>query len=52
MVQIGRRMESMYQHYFDYTITNDNLQRTFMELKSVINRAQTQEQWVPTKWIR
>lgn len=52
MVQVGRRMESMYQHYFDYTITNDNLQRTFMEMKAVISRVQTQEQWVPSKWLR
>ncbi|XP_071484510.1 MAGUK p55 subfamily member 7-like isoform X1 [Diadema antillarum] len=52
MIQVGRRMETMYQHYFDYTIVNDNLQRTFMELKSVISRVQTQEQWVPSKWLR
>eukprot|EP00057_Strongylocentrotus_purpuratus_P010494 XP_011664968.1 PREDICTED: MAGUK p55 subfamily member 7 isoform X4 [Strongylocentrotus purpuratus] len=52
MVQVGKRMEAMYQHYFDCTITNDNLQRTFMELKSVISRVQTQEQWVSSKWLR
>ena len=44
-------MEEMYGHYFDKTIVNTDLERTFDELKQAIDKLDVEPQWVPAFWV-
>ena len=52
MVQKSRELEHTYGHYFDYTIINTDFERTFDELRQVIDKLDTEAQWVPASWVR
>lgn len=52
MVNKAREMEDTYGHYFDYTIVNTDLERTFDELRQTIDKLDSEAQWVPVSWIR
>lgn len=51
MVTKAREMEEMYGHYFDKTIVNTDLERTFDELKQAIDKLDVEPQWVPAFWV-
>lgn len=51
MVDKAREMEETYGHYFDKTIVNTDLERTFDELRSAIDKLDTEAQWVPAFWV-
>ena len=51
MVDKAREMEENYGHYFDKTIVNTDLERTFDELRAAIDKLDTEAQWVPAFWV-
>lgn len=51
MVDKAREMEETYGHYFDKTIVNTDLERTFDELRLAIDKLDTEAQWVPVSWV-
>ena len=51
MVDKAREMEETYGHYFDKTIVNTDLERTFDELRLAIEKLDTEAQWVPAFWV-
>ncbi|KAL9955018.1 hypothetical protein ACROYT_G042614 [Oculina patagonica] len=51
MVDKAREMEETYGHYFDKTIVNTDLERTFDELRQAIDKLNTEAQWVPAFWV-
>lgn len=51
MVDKAREMEETYGHYFDKTIVNTDLERTFDELRLAIDKLDTEAQWVPAFWV-
>lgn len=51
MVDKAREMEETYGHYFDKTIVNTDLERTFDELRSAIDKLDSEAQWVPAFWV-
>ncbi|KAM7451397.1 Maguk P55 subfamily member [Porites harrisoni] len=51
MVDKGREMEETYGHYFEKTIVNTDLERTFDELRQVIDKLDVEAQWVPASWV-
>lgn len=51
MVDKAREMEENYGQYFDKTIVNTDLERTFDELRSAIDKLDTEAQWVPAFWV-
>lgn len=51
MVDNAREMEETYGHYFDKTIVNTDLERTFDELRLAIDKLDTEAQWVPVSWV-
>ena len=51
MVDKAREMEENYGHYFDKTIVNIDLERTFDELRAAIDKLDTEAQWVPAFWV-
>ena len=52
MVDKAREMEEIYGHYFDKTIVNTDLERTFDELRQVIEKLDVEAQWVPAFWVQ
>lgn len=51
MVDNAREMEETYGHYFDKTIVNTDLERTFDELRLAIDKLDIEAQWVPVSWV-
>jgi len=51
MVDKAREMEEMYGHYFDKKIVNTDLERTFDELRQIIDKLDVEPQWVPAFWV-
>ena len=51
IIEKARELEENYGHYFDYIITNFDLDRTFEELRNVINQLEVEPQWVPAHWV-
>ena len=45
-------LQQHYGHWFDYILLNGNLEFAFKELCDVIQRVETQPQWIPSTWIR
>ncbi|NXK14721.1 MPP2 protein, partial [Herpetotheres cachinnans] len=46
-VEESDRIQRGYGHYFDLSLTNDDLERTFGRLREAMERLRTQPQWVP-----
>lgn len=40
-----------YGHYFDLSLVNSNLERTFRELQTAMEKLRTEPQWVPVSWV-
>lgn len=51
IIENARVIESKYAHYFDETIRNTDLSRSYAELLRLINKLDTEPQWVPAAWL-
>lgn len=47
----AREMEHSYGHFFDATIVNVDPDQAFYELRRLIDKLDTEPQWVPTSWL-
>lgn len=47
----AREMELNYSHFFDATIVNSDPDQAFLELRRLIDKLDTEPQWVPTSWL-
>uniref|UniRef100_A0A8D0FN95 Uncharacterized protein n=2 Tax=Telluraves TaxID=3073808 RepID=A0A8D0FN95_STROC len=47
-----REMEQNNGHYFDTAIVNSDLDKAYQELLRLINKLDTEPQWVPSTWLR
>lgn len=45
-------MEQNNGHYFDTAIVNSDLDKAYQELLRLINKLDTEPQWVPSTWLR
>lgn len=45
------RIQRGYGHYFDLSLVNSNLERTFCELQAAMDKLRTEPQWVPVSWV-
>ncbi|XP_062391130.1 MAGUK p55 subfamily member 4-like [Sardina pilchardus] len=50
MEQTSGRLETLYGHYFDRVLVNEDLRETCLQLFNLIQHAQEDRQWVPTAW--
>ncbi|XP_075631505.1 MAGUK p55 subfamily member 2 isoform X3 [Balearica regulorum gibbericeps] len=50
-VEESGRIQRGYGHYFDLSLTNDDLERTFGRLRDAMERLRAQPQWVPVSWV-
>ncbi|KAM6288963.1 MAGUK p55 subfamily member 2-like [Aegotheles albertisi] len=50
-VEESGRIQRGYGHYFDLSLTNDDLKRTFGRLCEAMECLCTQPQWVPVSWV-
>ncbi|XP_075683621.1 MAGUK p55 subfamily member 7 [Rhinoderma darwinii] len=51
MIRSAQVMEVQYGHYFDNVIINDDLTTAYNELKSILDRLETDRFWVPVSWL-
>ncbi|XP_005991524.1 protein PALS1 isoform X2 [Latimeria chalumnae] len=52
IIEKAREMEQNYGHYFDTAIVNSDLEKAYQELLRLINKLDTEPQWVPSSWLR
>lgn len=45
-------MEQNYGHLFDAAIVNTDQDKAYQELLRLINKLDTEPQWVPSSWLR
>ncbi|CAG5890944.1 unnamed protein product [Menidia menidia] len=50
-VDESARIQRAYNHYFDLTIANDNLDRAFETLQAAVDKLCGEPQWVPVNWV-
>ncbi|KAM3928531.1 protein PALS2 isoform 1-T2 [Leptodactylus fuscus] len=50
-VDESARIMRAYNHYFDLTIVNDNLDKAFEKLQAAVEKLRTEPQWVPITWV-
>ncbi|XP_071889635.1 protein PALS2 isoform X3 [Anas platyrhynchos] len=50
-VDESARIQRAYNHYFDLTIVNDNLDKAFEKLQTAIEKLRLEPQWVPISWV-
>ncbi|EHB10742.1 MAGUK p55 subfamily member 2 [Heterocephalus glaber] len=50
-VEESGRIQRGYGHYFDLSLVNSNLDRTFRELQAAMDKLRTEPQWVPVSWV-
>ncbi|XP_066876955.1 MAGUK p55 subfamily member 2 isoform X4 [Kogia breviceps] len=50
-VEESSRIQRGYGHYFDLSLVNSNLERTFRELQAALEKLRTEPQWVPVSWV-
>ncbi|KAM8815744.1 MAGUK p55 subfamily member 2 isoform 1-T1 [Rhynchonycteris naso] len=50
-VEESSRIQRGYGHYFDLSLVNSNLERTFCELQAAMEKLRTEPQWVPVSWV-
>nr|XP_026689598.1 MAGUK p55 subfamily member 5-like isoform X1 [Ciona intestinalis] len=51
IIENARDIERRYAHYFDETIRNTDLNRSYAELLRLINKLDSEPQWVPASWL-
>ncbi|NXG46104.1 MPP5 protein, partial [Psilopogon haemacephalus] len=52
IIEKTREMEQNNGHYFDTAIVNSDLEKAYQELLRLINKLDTEPQWVPSTWLR
>lgn len=52
IIEKAREMEQNYGHLFDAAIVNTDLDKSYQELLRLINKLDTEPQWVPSSWLR
>ncbi|KAM4689718.1 protein PALS2 isoform 2-T4 [Discoglossus pictus] len=50
-VDESARVMRAYNHYFDLTIVNDNLDKAFEKLQVAVEKLRKEQQWVPISWV-
>ncbi|XP_048783033.1 MAGUK p55 subfamily member 2 isoform X3 [Lagopus muta] len=50
-VEESSRIQHGYSHYFDLSLTNDNLEHTFGQLREAMEHLRAEPQWVPVTWV-
>ncbi|XP_036739079.1 MAGUK p55 subfamily member 2 isoform X5 [Manis pentadactyla] len=50
-VEESSRIQRGYGHYFDLSLVNSNLERTFRELQAAMEKLWMEPQWVPVSWV-
>ncbi|NWU86424.1 MPP2 protein, partial [Onychorhynchus coronatus] len=50
-VEESSRIQRGYGHYFDLSLINDDLERTFRRLREAMDHLRVQPQWVPVTWV-
>ncbi|XP_063777769.1 protein PALS2 isoform X3 [Pseudophryne corroboree] len=50
-VDESARVGRAYNHYFDLTIVNDNLDKAFEKLQTAVEKLRVEQQWVPISWV-
>lgn len=51
VIEKAREMEQKYGHLFDAAIVNGDSDTAFRELRRLIEKLDTEPQWVPTSWL-
>uniref|UniRef100_A0A8P4GBF0 Protein PALS1 n=1 Tax=Dicentrarchus labrax TaxID=13489 RepID=A0A8P4GBF0_DICLA len=51
VIEKAREMEHNFGHLFDATIVNMDPDQAFYELRRLIDKLDTEPQWVPTSWL-
>uniref|UniRef100_A0AAQ6AJU0 Protein PALS1 n=1 Tax=Amphiprion ocellaris TaxID=80972 RepID=A0AAQ6AJU0_AMPOC len=51
VIEKAREMEHNFGHFFDAAIVNTDPDQAFQELRRVIDKLDTEPQWVPTSWL-
>ena len=49
--QESSRIESLYGHFFDATIVNENIDIAYEELLATMRVFSTGKHWVPSNWV-
>lgn len=52
IIEKAREMEQNFGHLFDAAIVNTDQDKAFQELLRLINKLDTEPQWVPSSWLR
>ncbi|KAL7861719.1 hypothetical protein SRHO_G00131600 [Serrasalmus rhombeus] len=52
IIEKAREMEQNFGHLFDATIVNTDQDKAYQELLRLINKLDTEPQWVPSSWLR
>uniref|UniRef100_A0A3Q3WY54 Uncharacterized protein n=1 Tax=Mola mola TaxID=94237 RepID=A0A3Q3WY54_MOLML len=50
-IEKAREMEHNFGHFFDATIVNTDPDQAFHELRRLIDKLDTEPQWVPSSWL-
>ncbi|XP_077124898.1 protein PALS2 isoform X4 [Ranitomeya variabilis] len=50
-VDESARIMRAYNHYFDLTVVNDNLDKAFEKLQAAVEKLRMEPQWVPISWV-
>ncbi|XP_077367653.1 MAGUK p55 subfamily member 5b [Festucalex cinctus] len=51
VIEKAREMEQDFGHVFDATVVNAEPNEAFLELRRLIDKLDTEPQWVPTSWL-
>ncbi|XP_061563965.1 MAGUK p55 subfamily member 3-like [Cololabis saira] len=52
MIQSAERLSERYGHWVDYVLLKEDPASALAELQVVLERVQTEPQWVPVSWVR
>lgn len=52
IIEKAREMEQSCGHLFDAVIVNQDPDKAYTELLRLINKLDTEPQWVPCSWLR
>ncbi|KAH7977500.1 hypothetical protein HPB49_001995 [Dermacentor silvarum] len=50
-IEESAQLQRAYERYFDTVLVNNNFEKTFEQLKDVIDSLSTDPQWVPISWV-
>lgn len=51
IVEESERLQQAYGHYFDLSLVNSDLEKSFHELQVALEKLRTEPQWVPVSWV-